>query len=135
MKGREFLRVARRLLNGKTEADWRSVANRAYYGLLQEAKAALEGWGHAHPRRDQLHAFVRLRFSFAKDPDLRQIGYIVDELSQLRNAADYQLSNPGRFGTDRPAQDAVQKAGDAIDLLDQIEADPARRAAAISALK
>jgi hypothetical protein len=54
----------------------------------------------------------------------------------LRNQADYQLSGgPGRFATDAAATLAVAEAQDAIARLDEIEADPARRAAVIAGLR
>jgi uncharacterized protein (UPF0332 family) len=135
MKGREFLTTAQHLIQRSQEADWRTAAGRAYYGLLMEARAALLRWGFALPRRDQLHAAVRLRFLYAADPDLKTIGYALEDLSNLRNQSDYQLEQSGRFNNSARASQAVQEARDAIALLDQIEADPIRRAAAIAAIQ
>jgi hypothetical protein len=135
MDGRAFADVAGRLSHEVTEADWRTAAGRAYYALLSEGRVALQRWGFTLPRRDQLHAFVRLRFLYAPDADLKQVGRALDELVLLRNRADYQLDKPGPFVSAAAAQQAVLKARDAIALLDRIEGDPARRAAAIAAIR
>jgi hypothetical protein len=56
-------------------------------------------------------------------------------LVQLRNQADYQPERPGKFATAAAAQQAVADAEDAIALLDQIEADVARRTAAVATIR
>jgi hypothetical protein len=134
MDGRAFLDSARELLTNPTEPNCRSAAGRAYYALLHEGMTALDRWGFPLPPRENIHSFVRLRCNFASHPDLISIGRTLDVLSQLRNQADYQLLSAGVFGTGRRANQAVAASQDSIDLLDQIEADPARRTAAIAAI-
>jgi hypothetical protein len=134
MDGRAFLESARALLALPSEANRRTAAGRAYYALLEEGRVALDRWGFPLPPRENIHSWVRLRFTYAASPDLTQVGKTLDELSQLRNRADYHLTSAGRFSSDGPATQAVRDAQAAIDLLDAIEADPARRAAAIAAL-
>jgi hypothetical protein len=129
------LGAARHLLSAPSEANRRAAAGRVYYALLHEGRAALERWGFPMPPGEHVHRFVRLRFTQPAHPDLRQVGDALDELARLRNRADYQLAAPGPFSTDRPALNALTLAETAIDLLDQIEADPARRAAAIAAVR
>jgi hypothetical protein len=135
MDGRAFLQSARHLLTAPTEANRRAAAGRAYYALLHEGRAALERWGFPLPPNESLHRFVRLRFVYAADADLRQVGDALDRLGQLRNQADYQLANPGPFASDARAAQAVALAQAQVDRLDQIEADPVRRAAAIAAIR
>jgi hypothetical protein len=135
MDGRAFLEVAERLALRSTEEDWRTATGRAYYGLMQECRAALERWGFPSPRRDQLHAFVRLHFTYPADRDLRQIGDALELLGQSRNRADYQLAHPGPFADRRNVKRFIQEARDNLALLDAIEADPARRTAAIAAVR
>src|SRR5262249_20887440 len=120
MDGRSFLDVAERLALRSTEADLRTAAGRAYYGLMQECRAALERWWFPSPRHDQIHTFVRLRFLYAADPTLQQIGRALDYLGQLRNRADYQLAHPGPFARIKVVQLHVQAARDNIALLDTI---------------
>jgi hypothetical protein len=56
----------------------------------------------------------------------------LEDLVQLRNAANYDLRPLPAFATDTVAQQAIKDA--ALALFDAIGADPARRAAAIASL-
>jgi hypothetical protein len=102
---------------------------------MQEGREALERWGFLPGPRENIHTFVRLRYTYARHADLSLIGRALDGLVQLRNQADYQLRTPGPFTSSQPALQAADDARDAIDLLDQINADPTRRSAAISAIR
>jgi hypothetical protein len=135
MDGRAFLQSARHLLATPSEANWRSAAGRAYYALLHEGRVVLERWGFPLPPRDSIHTFVRLRFTYPADADVKKVGDALDRLSKLRTAADYRLASPGSFATAADADDAVQRAEAAIDLLNQIDTDPTRRTAAIAAVR
>jgi hypothetical protein len=136
MDGRAFLDVAKRSAAGATEADWRDAGGRAYYSLFLEARDALRRWGFVAPRRDPAHAFVRLKLIYATQPDLKGLGFLLEERLEIRTHADYKLDSPGRwFTSPQPSEQAVLDAEAGIRLLDQIEADPARRAAAIASIK
>ncbi len=135
MRGREFIDLARELLAGGTERHWRGASGRAYYGLFLEGREALIRWGFVPPPRDSAHHFVRMRFVFPADADLKTIGAALCALSRLRNLADYDLSALPEFRSDIRARRAYQKATAALALLDGIEADPVRLAAAIAAIK
>ena len=104
MDGRAFLEVARELASGATEAHWRTAAGRAYYALLLEGRARLQRWGFVATPRESMHTFVRLKFLYAGDPDLKRVGRALDRLSQLRNEADYQPASPGSFATACPGR-------------------------------
>jgi hypothetical protein len=81
-----------------------------------------------------MHAAVRLKFAFAKGPDLQLIAKALDQLVQLRNQASYDLHPLAVFASDARAQRAVQEADTGLAVLDAIDGDPARRAAAIASL-
>jgi hypothetical protein len=102
---------------------------------MLEARDILEQWGFALPRRDHVHAFVRLRFLYATDSDLKSIGHTLEQLGVMRNQADYRLDKSGIFASAKTSPQASRNAATAIDLLDQIEAAPSRRAAAIAAIR
>jgi uncharacterized protein (UPF0332 family) len=134
MDGRAFLAVARELAAGSTAAHWRSSVGRSYYALFLEGRDLLQRWGFTPQRRDPVHSFVRLRFDFAGDPDLVLVGRRLDDLSKLRNTADYNLKSSG-FVDDAEAQTSLSVATDALARLDAVDADPARRAAAIAGMR
>ncbi len=135
MDGRRFLEIAQELIQGGTEGHFRAAAGRAYYGLLHEGWAALKRWSIVQQPRESVHSFVRLRFTFAANQDLKKVGDIMDSLVQLRNQADYHLATPGPFALPKEATDAVNKALRAVTLLDAVEADPVRRLSAIAAIR
>lgn len=137
MSGRDFLKVARDILTvtNQGEEHWRAVIGRAYYALMLECRDALFRWGFAMPPRDNVHTFVRLRFSFAAHADLKHIGKLLDALGRLRNQADYDLSFVIPFSSSARAQQAVTDVTVSIALLDTIDSDPVRRGAAVAAVR
>jgi uncharacterized protein (UPF0332 family) len=134
MLGREFLDTADRLALGTSEADWRSAVSRAYYGLFIECRDALLRWKFWFPPRDA-HREVQRRFSFPTNPDLGVIGKSLLRLATQRNSADYETTNPPRPFDRRAATDAIADARSGLAVLDALDTDPARRAAAIAAIR
>ncbi len=67
--------------------------------------------------------------------DLKRIGVALDRLVQLRNQASYDLGSSPAFASAAKAQEAVQKARAALSLLDAIDGDAARRAAAKASIR
>ena len=87
---------------------------------------ALQRFGLQLPPRDKVHTFSRLKLIYATDLDLKRIGLTLESSGRLRNAADYQLSVQGPFVSAKIAMTALADAQRAFDLLNAIEADPAR---------
>jgi hypothetical protein len=135
MDGKSFLDIAKEVIQGTTEAHWRTVAGRAYYALMLEGRDLLHRWGFPLPPRDQVHTFVRLRFIYAADPDLKQVGIDLERLCALRNEADYQLAAAGRFASAVAAHRAIVTAETALSRLQQIDSDPARRGGVIASIR
>jgi hypothetical protein len=135
MNGRQFLDLAREVAAGATELHWRGSAIHAYYALLLECRDTQIRWGCATPQRHNVHATVRLRYRYTKEPDLRTIADILEDLSRLRNLASYDLATRTEFSSDQAATRAIQDVADALTLLDAIEADPARLATAIASIR
>lgn len=135
MKGREFLEVAQQLAAEPTEAHWRTATVNSYYAVMLECRDVQVQWGFPVPARQNVHAAVRLRFTYSTDAELNEIGRTLDELVKLRNRATYHLSPHRDFSGPSRALRAIREAQDALTLLDQIETDPVRRAAAIASIK
>lgn len=127
MQGRAYLDLAREVVTGGTEVHWRGAVGRAYYALFLECREALFRWGFKLPPRDNVHAFVRLRFTYAADVDLKRIGLVLDYLGIARNQADYHLSSLAIFCSDVYAHRAIADAAAMLVLLDGIDNDPAGR--------
>jgi hypothetical protein len=136
MDGRAFLDVARELVQGATEAHRRTAAGRAYYALMLEARELLDRWGLPRSPRDKVHHVVRLTLLYAGDPGLKQVALTLEQLGKFRNDADYVLSDPRHhFLRVASVQKAIEDARKAIALLDEVERDEARRAAAIESIR
>src|SRR5438874_12513162 len=136
MPGREFLELARELLAlGTLPRHWRAVLIHAYYALLLECRDAMSRWGLPPLTRQQVHAQVRLRLIFSNDPDLKRIGHRLEELGIRRNSASYDLRKLPLFASASAAHEGVKKVADALALLDAIDTDTARRAAAVAAIR
>lgn len=134
MDGRAFLGVATDLVAFGTEPHRRAAVVDAYYALFLECRDALIRWGVSVPPRQNVHAQVRLKFTYARDAVLNNIGRTLEDCGQLRNQASYNLTASLPFTSDALALRTIQNARDALALLDGIDGDPARRAAAIAAI-
>jgi hypothetical protein len=135
MQGRAYLELAREIVVGGTEKHWRGASGRAYYAVMLESRDALFRWGFALPPRENVHHFARMRFSFPAHAELKVIGDTLDHQCRLRNQADYDLSTNPAFTSATRAQHAIRDAEVAIALLDAIDGDAARRAAAVAAIR
>jgi hypothetical protein len=135
MPGREFLELARELLaSGTAPRHWRAVIIHAYYALFLECREAMSRWGLPPLPRLQAHSEVRLRLIYSRDPDLKEIGNKLERLGQRRSRANYDLQPLPVFASPAQARQDVKDATAALTLLDAIDADPARRAAAIASI-
>jgi hypothetical protein len=114
---------------------WRAVIIHAYYALLLESRDAMTRWGLPPLTRQQLHAQVRLRLVYSTDRELKDIGDALETLGKHRNLASYDLRPLPLFATATDAVDDVKLAAAALAQLDAIDADPARRAAAVASIR
>jgi hypothetical protein len=135
MDGRAFLHSAQHLLALPNEANWRSAASRLYLALLHEARIALERWGFPRPSQDDLHTFVSSRFGSTLNLDLLRVDDALFRLRTFAEEADFALTSVGVFGDAREVSRHLFLSQVGIDLLDQSDNDPARRAAGIADLR
>lgn len=134
MRGRAFLRAAHQVLAGANEPCWRGCVVHAYYALFLECRDTLASWGFRAPVRHQPHNWIRLKLQYASDAELKDPGHLLEELLRIRNLASYDLSSQSAFSSDTVAQQALTDADDALAMLDAIDINPVRRAAAIASL-
>jgi hypothetical protein len=135
MDGREFLVSAQHLLSMPNEPNWRSAASRLYLAVLHEANAALLRWGFPLSPQDNIHTFVRSRFDSAPNMDLLRVADPLRHLGNAAQEADFALNSGGTFADAVEVSRLRILAQVGIDLLDQIEADPNRRAKAIADIR
>jgi hypothetical protein len=132
MDGRVFLDSARYLMAAPSEANRRSAAGPLYCAVLNEARAALERWGFPVPAQVDIDDFVLSRFNTIPNMDLLRVADPLIQLEQNRQLADDSLSGSVLFADDSEVQRLLRLVEIGIDLLDQIEADSARRTTAIA---
>jgi uncharacterized protein (UPF0332 family) len=94
MNARDFLTVADRLLQGTTEAEWRSALSRAYYAAFHVGLELLTACGFVVPARDRAHAFVWIRLANSGHAAVNHAGNGLRSLRGDRNWADYDLARP-----------------------------------------
>jgi hypothetical protein len=102
---------------------------------MLEARDRFARWGLSIPPRDKAHHALRHRLLVPKDSDLNTVSRDLETLARLRNQADYDNAAPGDFASDTRTAEAIQKATDAIAILDAVAADTPRRAAVIAAIR
>ena len=135
MDGRAFLDSARLLMTIPTEANRRSAVAIGYYAILNEARSALDRWGFPVPAGADIDDFVNFRFSVTRNIDLLRVADAIDRLDGNREVAGYSLSPAGIFADDSVVNHLLQLAETGIDLLGQIETDPARLATACADIR
>ncbi len=76
MRSRDYLELAREWVTGTLERHWRGAVGRAYYAVFLECRDSLRRWGFHPSPRENIHTYVRLRFTFAANADLKQLGNV-----------------------------------------------------------
>jgi hypothetical protein len=103
--------------------------------VFHEARAALERWGFHLLAQEDAHSVLPARFVATLLMDLIRVEDALNRLGQLQREGDLNLAQPGPFANAQQISLLVAVAQVVVDLLDQIEADPPRRAVAIAALR
>jgi uncharacterized protein (UPF0332 family) len=87
----DYLKLAERLVQESTEADWRTAISRAYYAAFHTGRGLLQDLGFRVPRAGQAHAYVWMRLSNCGEPTIAQAGGELNHLQGVRNRADYDF--------------------------------------------
>jgi uncharacterized protein (UPF0332 family) len=123
MNWRDLLPLASRLAGGRTEAEWRSAASRAYYADFHLARRLLSDLRFTVPRADRAHQYLVFRISNSGNSAVEQAGRDLDTLRRLRNRADYDDAPPF---LQPQATAAVQVAERIAQILDAVRQEPVR---------
>jgi uncharacterized protein (UPF0332 family) len=110
----DFLLLAERLVQGQTEADWRTAISRSYYAAFHAGRGLLLDLGFRVPRAGVAHAYVRMRLSNCGDATIAQAGGRLNHMQGARNRADYDFQ---RDETQADAQLIAQAARSIIQTL------------------
>jgi uncharacterized protein (UPF0332 family) len=94
MQGEDFLDIANRLLKIPNEAAYRTVANRAYYGVFHSINAFLAELGFKISDGPQVHGQLLARINNCGVPELKNIYNTLYDLYNRRRKADYDLNSP-----------------------------------------
>ncbi len=132
MNPRDFLDQASELATGPREVDWRTAASRAYYAAFHVGSELLRAAGFAAPTDQSSHAYVWMRLSNAKLPQVETVGRALSILRQVRGHADYDLARPF---TEQQGVKQVNDALTVVELLDDLAATPAVLAEVVAAIR
>ena len=95
MEGKEFLIVAQKLAQMRTEAALRSAYSRAYYGIFNTGVKLLSDLGFISPTDASSHESLYRRLSNCGISDLEALARRLKSLRLKRNSADYDMKNRG----------------------------------------
>ncbi|HJT76643.1 MAG TPA: HEPN domain-containing protein [Gemmataceae bacterium] len=123
MDFRDFLTLADNLVNGVTEAEWRSACSRGYYAAFHVARRLLLALGFRVPQADRAHAYLWLRLSNAGVAEVTNAGGLLNDLRRERNWADY---DDRRTITQAASAQNVRLAEQIIQALDAAAVEPVR---------
>jgi uncharacterized protein (UPF0332 family) len=123
MNFRDYLPLARSLVTGSTEAEWRTAISRAYYAAFHVARDLLIALGFQVPRADRAHGYLWIRLANSGEAAVQMAGNRLNALRGQRNRADYDQRSSIPVAT---ATNDVQAAEDIIRALDAAAVDPIR---------
>jgi uncharacterized protein (UPF0332 family) len=132
MDGSDFLDVAWHLLEGESEAAWRSAVSRAYYAAFHVARELMIRNGFVVQGGEAAHAYLWRRLSNGGNREVQTAGNRLNLLRGVRNQADYQLD--ASF-SQALADAQVQTAQDIVDLLEALNEEPEILASVIESMR
>jgi uncharacterized protein (UPF0332 family) len=116
----ELLSLADQLLPFGTEAAFRTVVGRAYYGAFHSAVALINEAGVSLPAGPESHTKVRYCLMESGESSAQEAGRVLHTLRTLRNTADYDLAAAKEFSLPK-AQKCLGQARLVLDRLKQCQ--------------
>jgi len=95
MEAKEFLSVAQKLAQMRSEASIRSAYSRAYYGIFNTGLKLLNELGFILPNDASSHELLYQRLNNCGIPDIENLASRLKTLRLKRNSADYDMKNRG----------------------------------------
>lgn len=123
MDFRDYLNLAVALVNGSSEAEWRSAVSRAYYAAFHVAREFLASLNFTVPHAERAHGYLWLRLANAGHADVCDAGNRLNALRRERNRADYDAHISVSQSS---ARTHVQRAEEIIQALDAAAIEPIR---------
>ena len=120
----DFLKVANRLSAGVEEIDWRCAISRAYYCAYHESLTCVHVCPEIGYVRGGMHQQTIERFCQSSDGTAKKLGYVLRDLRNRREAADYKLDD--MFVASDAAHD-IGMAEKALMLVHQLLAEYAKK--------
>lgn len=106
-----YIYLATELLKGSDESYYRSAINRAYYGVFCIAR---DRKGYSNYKRSDVHSKVITEYVKSNDEDERSVGFLLVELRNSRNQADY---NSNKVIRKNEAERMVKAAKSILEIL------------------
>jgi uncharacterized protein (UPF0332 family) len=126
---REYLSLAKELLENKNEVSYRSAISRAYYSIYNTLCFYIDRFKSKKDKHKQLidifkdeeewHRINR-NLEGVDEEDLIYIGSEMRYLRDMRNKADYEISYPI---TERKAQEVLEKVEMIFKIIDEAQED------------
>jgi uncharacterized protein (UPF0332 family) len=137
MDPRDFVRLASTMSVAMPidPARCRTAISRAYHGAFHCASEALAVLGVPIGRGSSAHGRASRLLQASGDNALKAAGDFLQDLHRLRIVADYRMSAAPEVETVESARVAVEKARRIVDHLDDLLADPTRRAQATATIR
>jgi uncharacterized protein (UPF0332 family) len=123
MDFRDFLPLAKTMVRGATEAEWRSACSRGYYAAFHVARRLLLALGFRVPQADRAHGYLWLRLSNAGVAEVKEAGRQLNDLRRERNRADY---DDHRTIIQADAAQNIRFVEEVIQALDAAAIEPVR---------
>lgn len=114
----DFLRIAKKLLNYDSEANWRTSISRSYYAIYNYLKQECAKLGVEISKGPSGHGDLIRCLRGSELPDAVDIGSKVNDLHSHRIKADYDMAEPITLNTAKLFYRKAEKIKDGFPAID-----------------